>query len=43
MHGQQEINFASLKNDEAWQAVSKEISGMVLEPELALGDDEIQS
>ncbi|MCK5499023.1 MAG: beta-N-acetylhexosaminidase [Gammaproteobacteria bacterium] len=43
MHGQQEIDFAKLKNDEVWQAVSEEISGMVVEPELALGDDEIQA
>jgi beta-N-acetylhexosaminidase len=43
MHGQQEINFATLKSDEEWQAATEEISGMVIEPELGLGDDEIQA
>jgi len=43
MHGQHEIDFAKLKNDEVWQLVSEEIGGMVVEPELALGDDEIKA
>jgi beta-N-acetylhexosaminidase len=43
MHGQQEVDFAKLKSDEAWRTVSEEISGMIVEPELALGDDEIQA
>ncbi len=41
MHGKHEIDFVKLKNDEAWQAVSTEITGLVVEPELALGDDGI--
>ena len=41
MHGKYEIDFAKLKNDEVWQAVSTEIAGLVVEPELALGDDRI--
>ncbi len=41
MHGKHEIDIAKLKNDETWQAVSTEIAGLVVEPELALGDDEI--
>jgi len=41
MHGKHEIDFAKLKNDEAWQTVSAEIAGLVVEPELALGDDRI--
>ncbi len=43
MHGKHEIDFVKLKNDEAWQAVSTEIAGLVVEPELALGDDAIQT
>ncbi len=43
MHGKNEVDFAELKNDEAWQAVSAEISALVIEPELALGDDAIQT
>ncbi len=43
MHGKHKLDFAELKNDEAWQAVSAEISGLVVEPELALGDDGIQA
>jgi hypothetical protein len=43
MHGQQEICSTKLKDDDEWQAVSKEISGLIVEPELALGDDEIQT
>jgi beta-N-acetylhexosaminidase len=43
MHGKHEQNFPKLKNDEAWQSVSEEISAIVVEPELALGDDEIQA
>jgi beta-N-acetylhexosaminidase len=43
MHGQQDVNFTKLKNDEEWQAAAEEISGMVIEPELELGDDEIQA
>jgi hypothetical protein len=41
MHGKYEHDFTELKNDEAWQAVATEISGLVVEPELALGDDGI--
>ena len=41
MHGKYERDLAELKNDEAWQAVSTEISGLVVEPELDLGDDKI--
>jgi beta-N-acetylhexosaminidase len=41
MHGKQEIDIEKLKNDEVWQAVSIEIAGLVVEPELALGDDGI--
>lgn len=41
MHGKHEYDFISMKNDEEWQAVSEEISGLVVEPELALGDDGI--
>ena len=41
MHGKNEYDFAKLKEDEEWKTVSKEISGIVITPELALGDDEI--
>jgi len=41
MHGKHEIDIAKLKNDEVWQAVSTEIASLVVEPELALGDDGI--
>ncbi|RKZ50084.1 MAG: beta-N-acetylhexosaminidase [Gammaproteobacteria bacterium] len=41
MHGKYEHDFTKLKNDEAWQTVSTEISDLVVEPELALGDDGI--
>ena len=43
MHGKQEHNFTELKNDEEWVAVSDEISRIIIEPELGLGDDEIQT
>ena len=43
MHGRHELDFAEMKNDQAWQVVSTEVAGIVVEPELALGDDEIQS
>jgi beta-N-acetylhexosaminidase len=43
MHGKNEYDFASMKHDEKWQVASEEISGLVVEPELALGDDEIQA
>jgi len=43
MHGKHEYNFASMKNNEEWQAASEKISDLVVEPELALGDDEIQA
>ena len=35
------LDIEQLKNDEEWQIVSAEISGLVVEPELALGDDAI--
>jgi len=41
MHGKHELDIERLKNDEEWQTVSAEISDLVMEPELALGDDEI--
>ncbi len=43
MHGKHEIDIAKLKDDEVWQAVSTEIASLVVEPELALGDDAIQT
>ncbi len=41
MHGKNEFDSTELKNDEAWQAVSGEISDIVVEHELVLGDDAI--
>ena len=41
MHGKHEYDSANMKNDEEWQVVSAEILSLVVEPELALGDDGI--
>ncbi len=43
MHGRHDIDFVELKYDEAWQTVAEEISSLVVEPELALGDDGMQA
>lgn len=41
MHGKYETDFSSLKNNQEWQTIAKELSAIVIAPELVLGDDEI--
>ncbi len=41
MHGKHTIDFVQLKNDPEWQTTSEQISGMIVAPELALGDDAV--